>query len=150
MSPGNPRFLDTIVCDDIRQELGNKMSIMGVYGPALVVPGFPVLMPRLCFVMKARTSRDRPFERLNFLVSRDDEVIVQAELDSEQLAEMAKRVPASLPGEESPDPAEGAITVSMVMMTSPMAFEKPCRLRFRATTESEELRGGSLIVISAG
>ena len=44
----------TILCDDIRQEIGNKISLMGVYGKDIVVPFFPFTFPKLCLWMVAK------------------------------------------------------------------------------------------------
>jgi hypothetical protein len=149
MSAENPRFLFTVVCDDVRQEVGNKMSMMGVYENSIILDAFPALVPRLCFVMKARTPANQPFERLKFIVRRDDEVIIEAELSETQLAAMATQENSRADDGPVTDPAERAVLVSAVMVVSPMAFEKPCRLRIRAITESEELRGGTLLVTTA-
>lgn len=146
MSAGNPRFFEVIVCDDVREELGNKRSFMGIYENAIVLDALPVIVPRLCFVMKARTPADRPFESLTFVVKRDDAVIIHAEMKSEQLAVIAGQEMPPLPDGTIADPGDRAIAMTAVMVLSPMAFEKPCRLRFRAITESEELLGGSFIV----
>lgn len=146
MSAGNPRFFEVIVCDDVREELGNKRSLMGIYENAIVLDAFPAAIPRLCFVMKARTPADRPFESLTFVVRRDDEVIIHAEIKSDQLAVIAGQELPPLPDGTMPDPGEGAIAMTVIMVLSPISFEKPCRLRFRAITESEELRGGSFVV----
>jgi hypothetical protein len=35
-------------CDDVRQEIGNKFSLMGCYGSDLYVPAFPITLPKLC------------------------------------------------------------------------------------------------------
>ena len=35
-------------CDDFRQEIGNKFSLMGCYGTDLYVPQFPITLPKLC------------------------------------------------------------------------------------------------------
>ena len=40
-----------ILCDDVRNEVGNKLSLMGVYGPELWVGKVPAMMPHLCFVV---------------------------------------------------------------------------------------------------
>ncbi|MDY6954284.1 MAG: hypothetical protein SWE60_22490 [Thermodesulfobacteriota bacterium] len=37
-----------ILCDDVREETGNKYSLMGVYGADLVFANFPALLPKLC------------------------------------------------------------------------------------------------------
>ena len=148
MNAENSRFLLTVVCDDVRQEIGNKISIMGVYDSSIVVGGFPSVVPRLCFVMKARTPIGQPFQHLKFLVWRDDEVIVEAEVPEENLA--ALTIPTVLPPDvPSGEPTDRAILATLVMVVSPIVFDKPCRLRFRAITESEELRGGTLVVTAA-
>lgn len=146
MSIENPRFLFTVVCDDVRQEIGNKMSMMGVYENAIILDGFPAVVPRLCFVMKARSPANQPFERLKFLVRRDDEVILEAELPESQLAAVAIQEGRASRDGLPTDPADEAILVSAVMVVSPLILQKPCRLRFSALTESEELQGGSFVV----
>ena len=149
MSAENPRFLFTVVCDDVRQEVGHKISMMGVYENAIFLESFPAVVPRLCFVMKARSPANQPFERLKFLVRRDDEVILEAELAETALAALATAEGAPLDDGSPTDPADKAILVSAVMVVSPMVFERPCRLRIRAITEREELHGGTLLVTTA-
>lgn len=149
MSAGNPRFLLTIVCDDVRHEMGNKLSMMGVYENSIILESFPAVVPRLCFVMKARSPADRPFERLTFVVRRDDEVILEAELQQAQLAAMAAQPAPPAPAGSTAEFTDRAVQVMAVMVVSPVAFEKPCLLRFRAITESEELLGGTLVVTAA-
>lgn len=36
------------ICDDIREEIGNKVSLMGIYGDNIVFPVLPAAMPKLC------------------------------------------------------------------------------------------------------
>lgn len=38
----------TFICDDIREEIGNKVSLMGIYGDNIVFPILPAVMPKLC------------------------------------------------------------------------------------------------------
>lgn len=47
MSSVDPGFAFALWCDDIRQELGNKPSFMGVYVGGLVVHSLPVVLPRM-------------------------------------------------------------------------------------------------------
>lgn len=47
----SPRFAHALFFDDIRQEVGNKLSLMGMYVTDLVIPvspppGVPVILPR--------------------------------------------------------------------------------------------------------
>ena len=43
----------TIVCDDIRREIGNKRSIMGVYDD-IVVESVPIMMSKICLSVSFR------------------------------------------------------------------------------------------------
>lgn len=40
-----------IICDDVRDEVGNKASFMGVYQKDIFVPKIPFIFPKLCFVI---------------------------------------------------------------------------------------------------
>lgn len=41
-----------LFCEDIRQEVGGKMSLMGVLGNKLLVPQFPLHMPKFCLFIE--------------------------------------------------------------------------------------------------
>ncbi len=51
MPTRRPKFNFVIICDDIRTEVGNKISMMGVYQKDIFVPRFPYIFPKLCFVI---------------------------------------------------------------------------------------------------
>lgn len=44
-----PKHEFTILCDDIRQEMGGKASLMGLYDHHIVVPEVPFVLPKVCF-----------------------------------------------------------------------------------------------------
>jgi hypothetical protein len=54
------RHLQTIFCDDIRHEVGGKLSYIGVYSGRLLVPGFPLSLPKLCVAVRAVAPRAQP------------------------------------------------------------------------------------------
>ena len=39
----------TMLCDDIRQELGGKVSLMGLYDHHIAVAQIPYVLPKICF-----------------------------------------------------------------------------------------------------
>jgi hypothetical protein len=80
------RHLQTIFCDDIRHELGGKLSYIGVYSGRLIVPDFPVTLPKLCVAVCALTSAERPFGNLVLRVLKDDDVVTEGVLDESQLS----------------------------------------------------------------
>jgi len=46
-----PKYQYSIFCDDIRNEVGNKASYMGVYGKNILIPKTPFVFPQLCAVI---------------------------------------------------------------------------------------------------
>jgi len=44
-----PKHEFTLLCDDIRQEVGGKTSLMGMYDHHIVVPQVPFVLPKVCF-----------------------------------------------------------------------------------------------------
>jgi len=48
------KIADTIysfVCDDVREEVGNKLTFVGVYQKEIILPKFPTLLPKLAIVI---------------------------------------------------------------------------------------------------
>jgi hypothetical protein len=41
----------SILCDDVRPEIGGKQSLMGVYGNTIIVSRLPTLLPKLCLAL---------------------------------------------------------------------------------------------------
>lgn len=52
-------------CDDIRQEVSGKVSLIGTYGSHMYVDGFPVRLPKLCVNFSAVMTKDE--ERIDSL-----------------------------------------------------------------------------------
>ena len=46
--------MSTILCDDIRQEVGNKISLMGIYSKDIFVPEIPFTLAKLCLLLIAK------------------------------------------------------------------------------------------------
>ena len=123
-------------CDDIRQEVGNKYSLMGCYGNELIVEKLPVLLPKLCVQVRVITPIDKPFYKL----------IIRAKMNSDIIAEMNV-----ISGDITTPPIPSGIdkpvrTELSVMMTfSPLQIAEPSKLRIEAEADDEILRGGILL-----
>ncbi len=44
------KLIHTVICDDIRVEVANKFSYMGIYEKDIVVPTLPLKVPKICFI----------------------------------------------------------------------------------------------------
>lgn len=140
------RHVQTIFCDDIRHELGGKLSYIGVYSGHLFVPAFPVTLPKLCLALSVITPANQPFRKLELRIFKDDEQLAEGVLDEAQLSEVIEA-----PSEESGNSAtnERVQVLNSLFVFSPFQIDGPCRLRIRAVTESEELRGLALSIAQA-
>lgn len=57
-----------ILCDDVRNELGNKISIMGVYLREVIVNKIPAVLPKLALVILLEDII-KPFEHVKTKIS---------------------------------------------------------------------------------
>lgn len=137
-----PRYVHTLYCDDVRTEVGGKMTFVGVYQNQLVVHHLgPVSLPKLCVVATAQTPKEKPFERLCFKLLQDDTVLQEIEIPPEAL-QMAITLSDN-------DPNSAFQSYGMILTLQPFNIEKSCVLRIRAETESEELAASALRVVLA-
>lgn len=127
------RHLEVIFCDDIREEVGNKISFMGVYSADLTVPVLPIVLNKLCIVVRAITNNSDPFESLNVSIFQGD--------DS---AALINTGPIALPI-VNPDSKESPLqVVQLTFMLTPYQIDKETTIKVKATTEREELSGANL------
>jgi hypothetical protein len=137
------RHIDVIYCDDIRHEVGNKLSFIGIYTGELLVQSFPVTLPKLCLFVSVSTPIDRPFQKLRFLILKDDEVLLESEIPQQELVTtQALARDTSDPTAESP-----RLTAHIELVATPLVFNTPVKIRVRVVTESEELKGRALRVL---
>ena len=141
------RHIQTVFCDDIRHELGGKLSFIGVYSGHLFVSTFPVTLPKLCLALTAITPTTQPFQKLDLRILKDDEVLAEGSLDEAMLSCIADAT-AVLDGDENGEENRVQVLNSLFVF-SPFQIDAPCRLRVRAVTESGELKGLSLMIAEA-
>ncbi|GAB4267843.1 MAG: hypothetical protein Kow0029_02660 [Candidatus Rifleibacteriota bacterium] len=46
------KYKCVLICEDIRQEVGGRVSLMGVLGSKLLVQQFPLTFPKLCLFIE--------------------------------------------------------------------------------------------------
>ena len=71
-------FRNIIVCEDVREELGNKKSLMGVFGGDIVVLEFPVTLQLAFYIEYVPDSSDTNTEiSFEFRMLMDDQELVK-------------------------------------------------------------------------
>lgn len=135
-------FMWAIYCDDIRQEVGNKLSYLGVYGPNLIVQSFPTTLVKLCCVFNVRVPLSAAPKHVVFRLYRDEEILFEADVSSSDIKDPAAN--------SLSDGAESrSLTISSVAQLVGFPITQRCMLKARAIVDGKELRGGALELLAA-
>jgi hypothetical protein len=131
------RFATTLFCDDVRQEVGNKVSLMGCYGHELFVEKFPIALPKLCGHVRVVTPIERPFLTVRFKAFVGEDLLPQTidvpkSLLDKLFAEMPRNLDATM------------LQVGAILSFVPFFAPGPTSLRIMAETEEGELLAGRL------
>lgn len=135
------RFAYSIFCDDIRNEVNNKVSLMGVIGSLMYVQEFPAMLPKLCAVVAASTPHDQPFRSISFKGTMDGNVIFELSMDESQLEQLRKN---SVMVE---DPV-GFEAKAMVIL-SPFHVAAQTKIKVTVVADGKELECGGLQISKA-
>lgn len=131
----NPRIVVATFCDDIRHEVGQKVSLIGCYGSELIVDKLPALLPKLCAYILFLTPSESPISRL----------VLRARLNGDVIAEM--EVPESVHADlqqKANNSELGRAGVRAMMVFSPLPLNEPCKLQIEAETEEGVVPGSFL------
>ncbi len=132
------RFLSTTFCDDVRQEVGGKQSLIGVYNSVMFVPQFPVTLPKLWILAIYSTSYDEPPKSLKVRVLKNTEPLADLDATPEYLQQLANSREPVVP---MPDGTQRMITSHMHVCFSPLVIDGPCMLRVVAISDKGEVPG---------
>jgi hypothetical protein len=132
MKKNAERFVHAIFCEDIRQEMGGKVSLMGCFQGDLLVPFLPVALPKLCVFVTVSTPVKRPLKALKIRIMQDD-----VELASLDVPEGATTVPIVGDGVTR-------FLANAAMVFSPFAIPAETSIRVLVVTEEGEIIGPRL------
>lgn len=126
------RFAYSIFCDDIRNEVNGKHSVMGVLGNLMYLAEFPAVLPKLCAVLTASTPHDQPFKAVIFKGTMDGVVLFEIGLDSVQIEQMQKQNEGLI---EDPKRYEAKAMV----VISPLHLAAPTKIKVSVLADGEEI-----------
>lgn len=133
------RQLFTLYCDDIRTELGGKMSYMGCYTGVMFVPHLPAVLPKLCVFLKATSPSTTPFGKVKVRILFNDDILGEQEVE-----------PLSAP-EPVPDDAKKRLhTIRAHFVFSPMMVPEPGIVKVRFIDEKGKVMKGTSLRIEKG
>lgn len=73
-----PRLAYTIVCDDVRQELGGKFSLMGLF-ESIYANAFPAIHPRFAIVNEWTGGKGEFKVKIRLLSTNKQEILSESE-----------------------------------------------------------------------
>src|SRR5271163_2805705 len=143
------RFGYSIFCDDIRNELGGKLSFIGCYnGVIFVPPKFPVVLTRFCIHIHIYSPATQPYSSIvaKCYAPGDDKPLVEEPIEPPKMEEQL-----ALVAHLEKDPAPPLyIVAGTSLIFSPLRISSPGLLRVRAVVDGaeEEVLLGSLRIES--
>jgi hypothetical protein len=131
----------TLFCDDIRHEMGGKMSYMGVYRSIMYVPAFPFQLPKLAIAITyLELKTEKQAETVELLVylpgDPDDKPSVRAPVSFD-----AEKV-ISLPSENPT--AERQVSMQTILEMTPFLVVAPGSIKVRIKRDDEVIKIGRL------
>lgn len=130
------RQIQSIFCDDIRQEVGGKLTFVGVYTGFLLVQSFPLVLPKFFVSVSFLTSHPIPHGPVTVRVLLDDAEIAARQVDLSQLVASAV-ADRKLDGVPSADQVE---VLNTFFVFAPLHIEGPSIMRIRASVGGDELK----------
>lgn len=131
-------FLSTVYCDDIRREVGGKLSLMGVYNTVMYVQQFPVTLPKLWIMATYVVPHDKPPKNLKIRVLKNTEPLADLDVTPNHLQELANQ---NVPIAPMPEGSQRVISAQTHVCLSSFLLDGPCVLRVVAITGKDEVRG---------
>ncbi|WP_202370376.1 DUF6941 family protein [Pseudomonas sp. MWU318] len=126
------RFAYSIFCDDIRYEVNNKSSYIGIMGNLMYIPTFPAVLPKLCVSVTANTTHDNPFKALQFKGTLGETVLFDVALEKEQLEQMHEQAANQI------DDAKGLSAQAMFVL-SPLHIQEPGKIKISVIADGVDL-----------
>ena len=124
-------------CDDVRQEIGNKLSLMGCYSNDLVVQTMPTILPKLCAVIHIIIPRDEPFSKLTIrAVLNEDTTLAELEIPDEVLSKSQAAI--------RDDGDARGVLINAIMTFTPLPVAEEGNLKVFAEGDDKTLVGNTL------
>jgi hypothetical protein len=144
-----PPYGYTIFCDDVREEVGNKISFMGIYRGHLIAKGpLPITLPKLCMIMTYCESRETALRRsgniiFNIFLPGDAEDVPSVALDFPFEEARNNALAQALPDQSDPD-IESLVRIDVPCVVAPFVIQRAGILKIRAKFDNDVIKIGAL------
>lgn len=136
-----PFTINAVYCDDIRSEIGDKHSFMGVYDTEMSLPEFPAQLPKFCIQVRLEIKGEIPPKSVKISVKNGETVISETALDESTLANAL--VPQR-PADTNPD--DFYLAMVFVFVHTPLPLEAPTIIRVWGEINGQLVKANGLRV----
>jgi hypothetical protein len=134
-----------IFCDDIREEINSKTTLVGLYGGEMLVAATgPAMIPQLCFMGKVIFNRDAIPNSISIVLKRfgpDGEMPELGRVDLPTMSELP--IP---PISQTYGGHERRLQIQAALRMSPVSIENDFTIRPVLTVDGVDKSMGSLTV----
>jgi hypothetical protein len=138
----------TFFCDDIRPEIGGKITIAGVYtGTMIVASEYPIALPKFCLLIYYQEPVDADWDDLKIAIHMpgQEEPITQT-IPLSQLRGQVRPPPSHLP---MPEDAEPQRAWQIPVGFAPFVITQEGYIKVRGHYGDRVLKMGSLAIVRA-
>jgi hypothetical protein len=132
----------TIFCDDIRQEAGGKLTLVGVYSGVMLLhePSFPIVLPKLTMLVNYQQRQDKFInpERLVIFMPGDSEEAPSISADIKMNQEPISKLPV---GENQ------IVGIRATLEFAPFEIRQYGQIKVRIERDKKYVRAGSLAIL---
>lgn len=129
------RYVFCQYCDDVREEAGGKISLMGLYLGGLTITGtVPHIIPKLVISANIASPTSAPFKDLRIEVIHGEQIIQSIELPRDDLKK----------GLDAVNVDSTMFTVQMVMALQPFVVPATGKLFVRVHADGSTIDGNPL------
>lgn len=145
--------LTTVFCEDVRQEIGGKITLVGVYNNICGLESFPAMLPKIAVMLRLIGPAGFLPKAIGYKAWLGEALIAEVPV-TEPISGSASEFRSQIESASEAVPTElqfsgkfGAVTGFMVF--SPLVVERPASLRIRAYgPDGEEYPAPSLTFVS--
>ena len=134
------RHAHCLFCDDIRTEVGNKTSLIGIYGGELFVDECPAVLPKICISAFMSTDAEQPLRTLTVQVSHKGAVLQENIVPEDQLLAMQQ---ALLERGSASDPIR-VFSIGCNIMFAPFVIDEESVLEVAMVADGDSHLAGKL------
>lgn len=131
------RYAHAVFCDDIRQEMGGKITLVGIYQGQCLVPAIPCSLAKLCVSITISAPRSSPPKAVQVKGTYAGAEVISMNLDQTQ-------IDAIMSGSPNHRPDGKRMMLVLMGIMSPFMVKEPGRLALQVLADDDELPCDSL------